>query len=53
MTLQKKICVHLEEVKSAAIEYANNQKTATQSTPAPNRMAGPLSSIPEGDFNDF
>lgn len=54
--LQKKIGdrnVHLEEVKSAAIEYANNQKTATQSTPAPNRMAGPLSSIPEGDFNDF
>ena len=54
--LQKKIGdrnVHLEEVKSAAIEYANNQKTTTQSTPAPNRMAGPLSSIPEGDFNDF
>lgn len=54
--LQKKIGdrnVHLEEVKSAAIEYANNQKIATQSTPAPNRMAGPLSSIPEGDFNDF
>jgi len=54
--LQKKIAdrnIHLEEVKSAAIEYANNQKTATQSIPAPNRMAGPLSSIPEGDFNDF
>lgn len=54
--LQKKIGdrnVHLEEVKSAAIEYANNQKTTTQSTPAPNKMAGPLSSIPEGDFNDF
>ena len=54
--LQKKIGdrnVYLEEVKSAAIEYANNQKTATQSTPTPNKMAGPLSNIPEGDFNDF
>jgi len=52
--LQKKIAdrnIHLEEVKSAAIEYANNQKTATQSTPTPNKMTGPLSSIPTGGFD--
>ena len=54
--LQKKIAdrnVHLEEVKSAAIAYANSQKNAIQSTPTPNTMAGPLSNIPMGDFNDF
>lgn len=54
--LQKKIAdrnVHLEEVKSAAIAYANSQKNAVQSPPTPNTMAGPLSNIPEGDFNDF
>lgn len=54
--LQKKIAdrnVHLEEVKSAAIAYANSQKNAIQSTPTPNTMAGPLSNIPTGDFNDF
>ena len=54
--LQKKIAdrnIHLEEVKSAAIAYANSQKNAIQSTPTPNTMAGPLSNIPMGDFNDF
>ena len=54
--LQKKTAdrnVHLEEVKSAAIAYANSQKNAIQSTPTPNTMAGPLSNIPMGDFNDF
>ena len=54
--LQKKIAdrnVHLEEVKSAAIAYANSQKNATQSTPTPNTMAGPLSNIPMGDFDGF
>ena len=54
--LQKKIAdrnVHLEEVKSAAIAYANSQKNAIQSTPTPNTMAGPLSNIPAGDFDDF
>lgn len=54
--LQKKIAdrnVHLEEVKSAAIAYANSQKNAVQSTPTPNTMAGPLSNIPAGDFDDF
>ena len=54
--LQKKVAdrnVHLEEVKSAAIEYANKQKNAIQSPPTPNTMAGPLSNIPMGDFNDF
>lgn len=54
--LQKKIAdrnVHLEEVKSAAIAYANSQKNAVQSPPTPNTMAGPLSNIPAGDFDDF
>lgn len=54
--LQKKIAdrnIHLEEVKSAAIAYANSQKNAIQSPPTPNTMAGPLSNIPMGDFNDF
>ena len=54
--LQKKIAdrnVHLEEVKSAAIAYANSQKNAVQSPPTPNTMAGPLSNIPTGDFDDF
>jgi len=53
--LQKKVAdrnVYLEEVKNAAIEYANNnQKTATQSVPTPNTMTGPLSSIPSGGFD--
>jgi len=54
--LQKKIAdrnVHLEEVKSAAIEYANTQKNAIPSTPTPNTMSGPISNVPEGDFDDF
>lgn len=54
--LQKKVAdrnVHLEEVKSAAIAYANSQKNAIQSTPTPNTMAGPLSNIPTGDFDGF
>ena len=54
--LQKKIAdrnVHLEEVKSAAIAYAESQKNAVASTPTPNTMAGPLSNIPTGDFDDF
>lgn len=54
--LQKKVAdrnIHLEEVKSAAIAYANSQKNAIQSPPTPNTMAGPLSNIPMGDFNDF
>lgn len=54
--LQKKIAdrnIHLEEVKSAAIAYANSQKNAVQSPPTPNTMAGPLSNIPAGDFDDF
>ena len=54
--LQKKVAdrnVHLEEVKSAAIAYANNQKNAIQSTPNPNTIAGPLSNIPTGDFDGF
>lgn len=54
--LQKKVAdrnIHLEEVKSAAIAYANSQKNAIQSTPTPNTMAGPLSSIPTGDFDGF
>jgi len=54
--LQKKVAdrnVHLEEVKSAAIAYANSQKNAIQSTPTPNTMAGPLSNIPAGDFDGF
>ena len=53
--LQKKVAdrnVYLEEVKNAAIEYANNnQKTATQSVPTPNTITGPLSSIPSGGFD--
>lgn len=54
--LQKKVAdrnVHLEEVKSAAIAYANSQKNAIQSAPTPNTMAGPLSNIPTGDFDGF
>lgn len=54
--LQKKVAdrnVHLEEVKSAAIAYANSQKNAIQSTLTPNTMAGPLSNIPTGDFDGF
>lgn len=54
--LQKKIAdrnVHLEEVKSAAIAYAESQKNAVASTPTPNTMTGPLSNIPTGDFDDF
>ena len=54
--LQKKVAdrnVHLEEVKSSAIEYAKNQKNAAATTPTPNTMSGPISSVPEGDFNDF
>lgn len=54
--LQKKVAdrnIHLEEVKSAAIAYANSQKNAIQSTPNPNTMAGPLSNIPTGDFDGF
>lgn len=54
--LQKKVAdrnVYLEEVKSAAIAYANSQKNAIQSTPTPNTMAGPLSNIPTGDFDGF
>ena len=54
--LQKKVAdrnIHLEEVKSAAIAYANSQKNAVQSPPTPNTMAGPLSNIPTGDFDDF
>lgn len=54
--LQEKVAtrnVHLEEVKSSAIEYAKNQKNAVATTPTPNTMSGPISSVPEGDFNDF
>ena len=55
--LQKKVAdrnVHLEEIKSNAIEYAKNQKNAAATTtPTPNTMSGPISSVPEGDFNDF
>lgn len=54
--LQKKIGdrnVHLEEVKSSAIAYAENQKNAVAATPTPNTMSGPISNVPEGDFDDF
>lgn len=54
--LQKKVAdrnVHLEEIKSNAIEYAKNQKNTATTTPTPNTMSGPISSVPEGDFNDF
>lgn len=54
--LQKKIAdrnVHLEEVKSSAIAYAENQKNAVAATPTPNTMSGPISNVPEGDFDDF
>ena len=54
--LQKKVAdrnVHLEEIKSNAIEYAKNQKNAATTTPTPNTMSGPISNVPEGDFNDF
>ena len=51
--LQKKVADRNIQVKSAAITYANSQKNAIQSTPTPNTMAGPLSNIPMGDFNDF
>ena len=54
--LQKKVAdrnVHLEEIKSSAIAYAENQKNAVTTTPTPNTMSGPISSVPEGDFNDF
>ena len=54
--LQKKVAdrnVRLEEIKSNAIEYAKNQKNAVTTTPTPNTMSGPISSVPEGDFNDF
>lgn len=54
--LQKKVAdrnVHLEEVKSSAIAYAENQKNAVAATPTPNTMSGPISNVPEGDFDDF
>lgn len=54
--LQKKIAdrnVHLEEVKSSAIAYAENQKNAVATAPTPNTMSGPISNVPEGDFDDF
>ena len=54
--LQKKVAdrnVHLEEVKSSAIAYAENQKNAIAATPTPNTMSGPISNVPEGDFDDF
>ena len=54
--LQKKVAdrnVHLEEVKSSAIAYAENQKNAVAAAPTPNTMSGPISNVPEGDFDDF
>ena len=42
--------VHLEEVKSSAIAYAENQKNAVAAAPTPNTMSGPISNVPEGDF---
>lgn len=45
--------LNLERIKTDAIKYAAEKKNAPAAPANPTTMAGPLSGIPNGAFNDF